>query len=432
MKRRQFFTSSAAGLAGMMIIPSGLALAQDNKKKAGKKEKFNHSNLPKFRIRTLTSGPMHHFFGYYGMSTWNKSETKMVCMESSFQDRMPEPGETATIGLVNPVTGAFSPITKTLAWNLQQGSLLHWNPLEPDDEIIYNDQSGNELVSVKLNVTNGNKSFLPRPISGVATKGKYALSLTYGRLGRLRAVVGYAGAVDPFANEAHPKQDGVFLIDLKTNETRLIISIAEVFEKSVAEYPELVKRHLWLDHTVINPSGTRFLFLARSKNEKGKLDSAMFTVSIDGTDLRQVIPFGTSVSHFGWRNDREIIATFILPGETQIKHFLFKDGESDYQVVGENFIIDDGHCTFSPNGRLMATDRTQDESNSRSLWLYDMELNQGMILCDIPYPDDKYLHTDTRCDFHPRWNPSGNKICFDAIDTATLTRQMYLVEFIDI
>jgi hypothetical protein len=40
MKRRQFFTCSAASLVGMMIIPSGLALAQDDKKKAGKKRKI--------------------------------------------------------------------------------------------------------------------------------------------------------------------------------------------------------------------------------------------------------------------------------------------------------------------------------------------------------------------------------------------------------
>jgi len=395
-----------------------------------KKEKYDNSGLPKFRLRALTHGPKHHFFGYYGTSPWSKDETKMVGLESSFQNRLPKPGEKATIGLIHPETGEFNLIAETQAWNLQQGAMLHWNPLSPNSQIIYNDRINDSLASISLDVNTGKKSILPRPISAVSKQGKYALSLTYGRLSRMRKVVGYADAIDPFANEAHPAKDGVFLIDLESNKTELIVSIAEVFEKSVAGYPDLAKREMWFNHTDINPSGTRFLFLSRSRNEKNKIDSAMFTANIDGSDLRMVVPFGTGVSHFGWRNDNEIVATLIQPGEKLHKHVLFHDGQENFKVIGENFIIDNGHCTFSPDGNWMATDRTEDASKSTSLWLFDMKLNKGTMLADLPVPEYKYLHGNTRCDFHPRWNPSGNKICFDAIDTATHTRQMHLIEFI--
>ena len=398
--------------------------------KSGVTPKYGTDELPNFRIRTLTSPPNHHFFGYYGMPPWNCSETQMVCLESSFHHRLPDPGEKARIGLVDPVTGAFSPLTETSAWNLQQGAMMHWNPVNPDIEIIYNDRSGDELVSVIMDVNSGIKKQLSRPVSAVARKGSYALSLTYGRLSRLRKVVGYAGTSDPYTDEAHPEKDGVFLLDLETGKSRLIVSIAEVFEKSVVAHPVLAKRHMWFNHTDINPSSTRFLFLARSRDENRRMDSAMFTVNIDGTDLKLVLPFGSEPSHFGWRNDEEIIATFLFPGEKEIKHVLFRDGEEDFRIVGEDFIIGNGHCTFSPDGRWMATDRTQDESHSQSLWLWDMDLDKGMILACLPVNERIFLHGDTRCDFHPRWNPSGNKICFDAIDTATRTRQMHLVEFV--
>ncbi|MEN8117740.1 MAG: hypothetical protein ABFS16_12215 [Bacteroidota bacterium] len=422
MKRREFLHNSAFTLGGIILNPL-----------FGNQTFANLSafdTFPKFKVRRLTSGPKHHFFGYYGMSPWNRSETKMVCLESGFHDRLPNPGEAAKIGLVHTEKGTFTPVTETQAWNLQQGSLIHWNPLNPDSEIIYNDQKNKELVSVKLNVESGNKTYLPRPVSAVSIRGQYALSLTYGRLSRLRKVVGYANAVDPYANQAHPEKDGVFLVDLRTNETKLIVSIAEVFEKSVNDYPALAERHMWFNHTVINPSGTRFLFLARGRNEKNNLDSAMFTANIDGSDLQMVIPFGSGVSHFGWRNDNEIIATFNKKGEKQMKHYLFPDKTFDYKAVGDGFIIGNGHCTFTLNGRWMATDRKSKESSSQSLWLYDMKLDKGMILCNFPVYEKKYLSGDTRCDFHPRWNPSGNKICFDAIDTATLTRQIHLVEFL--
>ena len=99
-------------------------------------------------------------------------------------------------------------------------------------------------------------------------------------------------------------------------------------------------------------------------------------------------------------------------------------------MVGDGFIIGNGHCTFTPDGRWMATDRKIKESNSQSVWLWDMKLDKGMILCSKPVYEKKYFSGNTRCDFHPRWNPTGNKICFDAIDPETLTRQLHLIEFI--
>jgi Tol biopolymer transport system component len=246
----------------------------------------------------------------------------------------------------------------------------------------------------------------------------------------MRKVVGYAGTVDPYPNEAHPKNDGVFAIDLQTNKTKLIVSIAEVFDFAVKDYPVLADRHIWFNHTDICPSGKKFLFLARSRNENNKIDSAMFTANMDGSDLKMMIPFGSSVSHFGWRNDDEIAATLEDPSDKKTKHFLFSLHKKESSIIGENFIVDAGHCTFSPNGRGMATDRTEDGSRSTSLWLYDMELDKGVMLANLAVPEYKYLHSNTRCDFHPRWNPSGNKICFDAIDTATNTRQMHVVELL--
>jgi hypothetical protein len=63
---------------------------------------------PVVKIRTLTSGPNHHFFGYYAVSPWNRAGDKMICVESTFQNRMPRPNEAATIVEINPATGATS------------------------------------------------------------------------------------------------------------------------------------------------------------------------------------------------------------------------------------------------------------------------------------------------------------------------------------
>jgi hypothetical protein len=102
-----------------------------------------------------------------------------------------------------------------------------------------------------------------------------------------------------------------------------------------------------------------------------------------------------------------------------------------YRIVGENFLIGNGHCTYAHGGRFMATDFKDKATRSQSLWFYDMKLDQGLQLCSRPAYEKMYITGNMRCDFHPRWNPYGNKICFDAIDPATRTRQMHLVEFLD-
>lgn len=387
-------------------------------------------DLPRFRQRRLTHGPANHFFGYYGMSPWNRAEDRLVCLEPPFHDRLPTAGEPAKIGLVDQTSGEFAPIAETRAWNLQQGALTHWNPLQPDREIIFNDRMGEEFHATVLDVDTGRRRRFGAPVSGVGTTGRYALSLTWGRLSRLRGVVGYAGAEDPNAHIAHPEDDGVFRVDLETGESELLVSIRQVFDMAVPAYPALRDRHLWFNHTVMSSDGERFFFLARSHGDHSTLDSGMFTARMDGSELRQVIPFGTGVSHFDWRNGREIIATFTLPGTAEMKHYLFTDGEEDYRAVGDGFLVGDGHCTFAPDGNWLATDRQETQRLAQSLWWYEMQRNTGMLLASHPAGDFQFLHSDIRCDFHPRWSPSGTSICYDAIDSETWTRQLYLIEFL--
>ena len=49
---------------------------------------------------SVTHGPKHHFFGYYGICPWNASGTHLLCLESDFHDRLPTAADQATVGLV--------------------------------------------------------------------------------------------------------------------------------------------------------------------------------------------------------------------------------------------------------------------------------------------------------------------------------------------
>ncbi len=112
---------------------------------------------------------------------------------------------------------------------------------------------------------------------------------------------------------------------------------------------DLKAAHMWFNHVVFNKSDTRFFFLARTRKAGGSLETGMFTANIDGSDLFEAIPYGSGVSHFDWRNDKEIIATFQNKGGDGKKHYLLKDKEQDFRLIGEGRLSFDGHCVFGPD-----------------------------------------------------------------------------------
>jgi hypothetical protein len=252
--------------------------------------------------------------------------------------------------------------------------------------------------------------------------------LTYGRLGRLRKVVGYGGAKDPNPDSPAPDNDGIFLMDLSTGKSKLVVSIAQVYERLVKKHPLLRGRHMWFNHTVFNKNDTRFFFLARANlPPRERRYTAMFTANLDGSELREVVPFDKRVSHFDWRNNKEIIATFPMDGPDR-KHVLFTDGKADYRVIGDGFLDFDGHCSFSPDQNWLVTDRKHHDTLEQSLLIYNLRSKQKLVLCRYNMREKKYMSGNVRCDFHPRWNRTGDKLCFDAIEPANGTRQLHIVD----
>ena len=88
--------------------------------------------------RPVTTGPNHHYFGYYDKFPWDKTGQYMVCLETTFIDHPPQPGDTATVGLIDLASGnAWKPLAQTRAWNWQQGSMIHWLETAPEPWFVW-------------------------------------------------------------------------------------------------------------------------------------------------------------------------------------------------------------------------------------------------------------------------------------------------------
>ncbi len=371
------------------------------------------------RARAVTRGPKHHFFGYYGISPWNPSETLMVGLESGFHKRLPRPGEAATIGLIDVATGEWTPVAETRAWNFQQGCMLHWLSHR---EIIYNDRRDGRLVAVILDVVaRQERKIIDRPIGAVDRRGTVALSFNFARMGRIRKVVGTAGTQDPTAGEPHPADDGIYRIDLKTGQSELIVSLDAIYR--CRPLPPERESEVWINHVLINPDATRFLAIVRRSKRWYTL---MVTAGMDGSGLRCVLPPGTDSSHFDWVSRDRILATFRPDQRSPRIHHMIADRSGDIRAerLGDGVLDYDGHCCVAPCGRWMITDSYRfTPERVQQLLLFDLKTGRYRVLGLYPQAP---VFKKVRCDLHPRWSPSGRQICFDS--THGEQRQMYVID----
>ena len=372
-----------------------------------------------FVARPITRGPKHHFFGYYGICPWDATGQYHLCLQSDFHDRPPADGDTAVVGLVDMETGNFEGVAETQAWNLQQGSMMHWLPTAPDRLITYNAREDDRFVSVIQDIHSGHKRLLPYPIAAITRDGRKALGLNYARLWDMRPVVGYAGLTDPNANQKHPADDGLYIMDTHTGEGKLLFSYEDAREY-LSGYPEIQNRKIWFNHPFINRDDTRVAFVAVYWDDDGARQTVCLTMNMEGGDIRILTDLGAS--HCDWRTE-EVIFGWITTREGK-NFFLVNDTTGEYEAVRPDILSRDGHCNFTRDGSWLLTDEYPDENNLRALLLWNMAEERLVVLGRFLSP--QFFRDEIRCDLHPRWSRDERHVSFDSIHEGS--RQIYLVD----
>ena len=123
-------------------------------------------------------GPLHHFFGYYGIDAWDPSGRFHLALETDFHRRPPSPADTAAVGLVDRETGEFSKVSATRAFNLQQGSMLQWIDTGRGPELTHNDWDGGRTVSRAIALGDRSSRTIDSAIAAVSPDGTAAMGLS--------------------------------------------------------------------------------------------------------------------------------------------------------------------------------------------------------------------------------------------------------------
>jgi len=367
-------------------------------------------SLPVKRI-TPTDG--HYFFGYYDIQPFDINGKFHLTHKTTFCDKLQERGDIAEIGFIDD-KGKYEKLAITGAWNFQQGAMLQWNPLAPDKEIIYNDLVDGKNVCVVMDITTGKKRYLDMAVANVSKDGKFALAINMSRMYDFRPGYGYAEPADLFYYRKHSKDDGVFLIDMKTGKAKLILSLDEIWNFSGSFFSKDEK--MIINHITFNTDGSRFLALVRNFPPKGEgHKTAIITASRDGSDMYLLSDYGVQ-SHYWWLNESEVL--FYSDGKELDccmgwgNNYVLKDKTHEGYIQANGFFEIDNHMSFSPDQNLMITDSYPNDTGHQVIMLYDPHKN---LCVDLGYfysmPN---VCTDVRCDLHPRWNRKGNGITFDS------------------
>lgn len=297
-------------------------------------------------------------------------------------------------------------ISSSHAWNWQQGSMLSWYG-RGTDSLIHNEFDGKKFISKIVGTDGKDLQTIDFPVYHVSNCGSFALSLNFSRLAKLRPDYGYfnlsTSQIKPLQHD-----DGIYIVDLISNKSKLLIPLTDI-----AEYlGRSSMSNAWhkVNHIMISPNNKRFMFLHRWYVLGGKKFTRLMTCNIDGSDMRVLLDDGM-VSHCWWLDDENIIS-YAQKKEIGTCYLCVNDKTGDCGAVGEDVLKEDGHPSFSNNGRWMITDTYPDRSRMRKLILFDMQKHEKYLLGEFFEP--LRYNGPYRCDLHPRWGKGTNVITFDS------------------
>lgn len=386
------------------------------------------------KVEQITFGKKHHFFGYIGQCQtipWNESGRYILGLEIDTINRMPKSGEAATIILIDcHKNNEILRVDKTLAWNPQQGTMFYWNPLAAETQFFFNDRNPEtgEVFTVLYDVAKNDRileyRFKDTPIGngGVAVDGSAWLGLNYGRLARLRPVTGYPEALDWSKDEIAPENDGMFIVDCKSGEKKLLISYRQLEIEIKKHNPDIVHDGLFINHTLWNRDCNRIYFFVRAGwNGQGyrRID-VPFSVHPDGSNL--TLHERHIGGHPEWAEGSLLIGR---QGKKQIYYNV--DTKEIVKQLGtdEIFPNPEGDIALSLNGNYFVNGYKKDTANFYTVY----RISDGIFA----FSDGVYkgnFSGNIRIDPAPRWNRTNDRILVPGFDK-NKTRQMFIIRMIN-
>lgn len=351
-----------------------------------------------------------YFFGFHDKCPWSPDNKFLLAHKYTNDLIMPTGSEKVEIGYFTGKDQTdFNSIAVTSTWNWQMGSMLQW--LANTNNIIFNDYNGANHVAKVIDMNGNLLEEYSKPIVAVSPDGNYALSHSFIRLRKAAPAYGYANSDDNSASENVPKNDGIYLLNLKTNDSQLIFSIADIANYDSEKYTK--ESYHYFTHCLFSPSGKRFAFYHRWLEKNNQTWTILFTCNLDGSDIFK-FDFSGVVTHLAWQDNKHLLAYGYKKGVGD-NYYLLEDKTNNFKIIGKDIFTSDGHPQFAPDRENFITDTYPDRLRRQYLIRYNINSKKRDNIAILKSP---LAYTgDVRCDLHPRWDRTGKSVAFDSSHT---------------
>ncbi len=368
---------------------------------------FKYHNAT-IRLHTIPEEKLKEesFFGYYDKSPLNDRGQVLFCLTDHPTKRKPSATHPISLCVKDMSTQSLCKVTAVDAYNWQQGCRAQWLT---NDRFIYNVYDGAQKAYRSCVYDLSRRSVVrtfPLPVQD-AFRDEFFLSLNYSRIMRLRPDYGYRN-IPPLdtTQMGDMDNDGIFKTDIRTGESRLLISLREIAE--ISPKKEFINAMHKVNHIMISPDGSKFIFIHRWYVGKKRHDRLML---LSPGGKLSCIADENIVSHMAWVDNDELFGYLKHDG---ICGFFFIDLNtlrfSPCQALNA-LHNGDGHPTVC--GNWIAVDTYPDRSGYQHLYLYNRKNQDVQQLIELKHSPQYY--GESRCDLHPRFSTDGKYIFFDSV-----------------
>ena len=330
--------------------------------------------------------------------------------------------------------GTVRSVYTTKSWGFQTGGLVQWGAT--DRHVYTNDVAGGRAVCVRIDLETGETKAYGGPMYHIAPDASSVIGFPLELLDITQRGYGVP-ALDPENPKMLPPgastTEGLWKTDLKSGQSKLLVSVADVAAKVPAPPPEAGGTYYFW-HSKFNQQGTRIMQVLRHMlpSGRGKRNAMVLSLNSDGTDIRfapqsELWSVDGLGGHPNWHPDGvHFLRVMYVDGVKRLCKYRYD--ATDFTVLSEK-ILGGGHPSFDGGGRFITTDGFHGSSPQKvDILLIDMQSEETVTLCTMSTmpraPEIEY--EPHRLDGHPVWSRDYEKICFQAAPEGK--RQLFVAD----
>lgn len=366
------------------------------------------------------------FWGFHDISPFNNDSTMLLIQKlpDGLDDTKIHYETEVEIGCYdfnNFSRGEYRKLSYTKAWNYHKGSRLQWLN---EHQIIYNSWQDNLLRAEIYDLKSNTKRLISYPIDSISQGKKLATSFSYSRLEYCMPGYGYAKMNDEgFLQEPISDKTGLSVVDLISNESKLLVSIKQIYNKINITLPD--SSFYFVTHTEFsyNSDYIAFLFRAIDSNDPSRMKrkTKLVVYSFIEKDIF-ILPSELMVSHFVWNEKAEILAYCQIGNMSGHAIFDLTDINSiKYKFILPTLLNSDGHQSFISNS-CFVTDTYPDKNRMSKVYKVCLDAESSTEIVSVYSPkkyQTKTYFNHIACDLHPRVSRDGKYLTFDTCFTGS-------------